>query len=59
MFLDDVDNHVPLTTINDGSLKEEVHQSAVDGLARFPLVEVCHVVQKVIATLHLLPEDFK
>ena len=53
MLLDDVDDHVPLATVDDGRLQEEVHQAAVDGLAWFALVQVGHVVQEVVAPLHL------
>jgi len=48
VFLDDVDDHVPLA-----GLQEEVHQPAVDGFPGLALVQVGHVVQEVVASLNL------
>jgi hypothetical protein len=53
VLLDDVDDHVPLPSVDDGSFEEEVHQAAVNRLARLPIVQVSHVVQEVVAPLNL------
>ena len=53
VLLDDVDDHVPLSSIHDGVLEQEVHQPSVDRLLGFTFIQVGHIVKEIVATLNL------
>ena len=53
VLLDDVDDHVPLSSIHDGVLEQEVHQPSVDRLLGFTFVQVGHIIKEIVATLNL------
>ena len=56
-LLDDVDNHVPLAAVGDRVRQKEGDQSAIGGLLRVAPVRLRDVVQEVVASLDLVPEE--
>ena len=53
MFLDEVDEHIPLTTVIQWTFKQPCHGAVV----RWTVHHLDYPLEKIIGTLELIPEE--
>ena len=56
MFFNQIDNHIPLSSITDGVSQKKRDQPSTNIFLWFPTVRVCDGVQEIIAALNFIPE---